>query len=470
MKDKPKAPRTSELKPFELPNNPKITYSPRPDMTKRNTITDTVFRTGIDTLSEYSPRATSTSMVSKSDRIAHIARCLMLDTLAFDLLDRQIRDLGYASCRIDELGQAVAQSKLSYAGSYSDAGKQSFRIEHSEADQRLSIEGSGAMRFQSHNVVASGDVSMLVYAIMDQVNKEHGLQLPPALLYQLALGYLAEMTRIDAALLLKVPQGIEKSAFINALAIAAIKSGTNTSLYIGETVYFDQHSQSDAQKIYDKAAELKRARKGGLPDVGGVEDLEELNEETVRVESVFRKKCLTRIATKHGGLPHPCLFTKEMVAEMVIDQLEKFACIGHVMCNLDPHELLSIALPYRSTIAHWQNHVNLRDMLKSERVLKDHARYIWQNHKINIFAPPPDDIHVPMMLGDIVSPENFIPVPAKIRSNPTLFFELDMAAERKRLLRFPRSGIGFSPVYPYRRLIGGDDDDLLGFNAGHDQI
>jgi len=52
------------------------------------------------------------------------------------------------------------------------------------------------------------------------------------------------------------------------------------------------------------------------------------------------------IATKHGGLPHPCLFTKEMLAEMVLEQLEKFACIGHVMCNLDPHELLTIALPY----------------------------------------------------------------------------------------------------------------------------
>lgn len=470
MKDKPKAPRKSELKPFDHPNNPKITHSPKPDMSKRNTITDTVFRTGVDTLSKYSPRATSTSMVSMSDRIAHIASCLMVDTLAFDLPDRPIRDLGYASCRIDELGQVLANSTLSYAGSYSEAGKQSFRIEHSEADQCLSTEGSPSMRFQSHNVVASGDVTMLVYAMMERINKEHGLQLPASVLYQLALGRLAEMTRIDAALLLKVPQGIEKSAFINALAIAAIKSGTNTSLYIGETVYFDQHSQSDAQKIYDKAAELNRARKGGLPDIDGVEDLEELNEETVRVEPVFRKKRLTRIAAKHGGLPHPCLFTKEMLAEMVLDQLDKFACIGHVMCNLDPHELLTIPLPYRSTVAHWQNHMNLRNMVKSERVLKEHARYIWQNHQINIFAPPPDDIQVPMMLNDILAPENFIPVPTKIRSNPKLFFELDMEAERKRLLRFPRSGIGFSPVYPYRQQIGGDDDDLLGFNAGHGQI
>ena len=452
MKDKPQAPFKHQHIPFKNTTKPNSARNaPRPDTLKRNTITDTAFRTGVDTLNEYSSGATGSSMVSMSDRIAHIAHCLMVDTLAFDLPDRPIRDLGYSSGRIDEQGQVLANSMLSYAGSYSEAGKQSFRIEHSEACQCLSVEGSAAMRFQNHNVVAPGDVTMLVYAMVERINQEHGRLLPASVLYQLALGYLAEMTRIDAALLLKVPAGVKKDAFINAMAIAAIKSGTNTSLYVGETVYFDQHSQSDAQKIYDKAAELNRARKGGLPDIDGVEDLEELNQETVRVEPVFRKKRLTRIAAKHGGPPHPCLFTNEMLAEMILEQLDKFACRGHVMCNLDPHELLTIALPYRSTVAHWQNHMHLLDMVKSERVLKEHARYIRQNHQINIFAPPPDDIHVPMMLGDILSPENFIPVPAKIRSNPRLFFELDMRAERQRLLRFPRSGIGFLPVYPYQQ-------------------
>ena len=67
------------------------------------------------------------------------------------------------------------------------------------------------------------------------------------------------------------------------------------------------------------------------------------------------------------------------------------------------------------------------------RVLKEHAKYIWDNHKIDIDGPPPDEMNVPMSLSDILKPENFMPVPAAIRSNPALFHEVDMDVRRAEL-------------------------------------
>lgn len=230
-----------------------------------------------------------------------------------------------------------------------------------------------------------------------------------------------------------MPEGVTKAALINALAIAGIQAGTNTSLYVNESVYFDQNSQMEASKFYDKTAELKRARKGGLPDVEGVELLVDLNEETIRLEAVFRTKKLVQVAKDHGDAPHPCVFTKEVLAKMVLDLLNKCSTPGQVFRRLELRELLTIPLPYRSPVAHWQNRMPLLDMVVSERVLKEHAKYIWDNHKINISGPQPDEMNVPMSLYDILKPENFMPVPADIRSNPALFHEVDMDKYRADL-------------------------------------
>ena len=42
-------------------------------------------------------------------------------------------------------------------------------------------------------------------------------------------------------------------------------------------------------------------------------------------------------------------------------------------------------------------------------------------------------MNVPMSLSDILKPENFMPVPAAIRSNPALFHEVDMDVRRAEL-------------------------------------
>jgi hypothetical protein len=215
-------------------------------------------------------------------------------------------------------------------------------------------------------------------------------------------------------------------------------------------VYFDQSSQSEAAKLYDKEAELRRARKGGLPVLPGIEELLALNKRTVRLECVFRAKRLVQIAKVYGGRPHPCLFTKELLAEMVLTLLQKLSLHGNIFRRLDGAELLTIPLPYRSTFAHWQNGAVLQDMVKSERVLKEHKTFLKMKFNVNLSKPYPGLVREPMSLSEILVPANFIPVPEVVRNNPDLFYQIDMEAERRKLRPNARSsGISWVIVNPY---------------------
>ncbi|BDT66117.1 hypothetical protein os1_02700 [Comamonadaceae bacterium OS-1] len=411
----------------------------------RNTISSTL--DSDDMLhSEDSANTTGIGLVHGGDGLLdyvdamtnHIADCLMVDTLDLTLsnvpsINRA--DLKRAYGQIDDNNELVGDSDWAKGSLQSPHGKQSLRVRYVQKTKQLTVEGSPAMHYQGQNVVSSGDVTMLSYMMFRAVNKQLRVDLPIQVGYEIANGRLAEVTRIDVVLLLRVPDGVMKSALINALAIAGIQAGNNISLYVNESVYFDQNSQTESQKLYDKAAQLGHARKGGLPDVEGVELLNDLNEKTIRLEAVFRTRKLVQVAKQHGSRPHPCVFTPKVLAKMVKDLLYKYSSHDQIFRRLDYKQLRAIALPYRSTVAHWQNDMCLEDMVISDRVLKEHAAYIWNNHRINIKGPSPDSMHVPMSLYDILSPKNFIPVPPDIRNSPVLFHEEDMDSNRSSIQR-----------------------------------
>lgn len=426
------------------------------DMFNGNTITTTLEReltvTSTDSTGPANGNSTSGGC-GLPDYVNHIAGCLMVDTLDLQLEGTFSAtpvklDSSFVRRGIDE--ELVDDSSWDKGSIFGQTGKRSLRARHVGKTKTLTVEGSSAMHNQGQNVVSSGNVTMAAFSMFRAVNKYYGLGLPDHVGNQIAHGQLVEVSRIDVSLLLRVPDGITKSALINTLALAGFKAGTNTSLYVNESVYFDQNSQLEAEKIYDKQTELNRARKGGLDDIEGGQLLVDLNEKTLRLEAVFRKKRLVQIAAAHGGRPHPRLFTTTLLAEMVLGLLKKHSFSGQVFRRLENQELLAIPLPYRSTVAHWQNHMNLRDMVVSDRVLKEQAAYIWTNHKINILGPQPDEMNMPMSLSELLSPINFMPVPAEIRANPTLFFEMDMDAVRANLGHRVGSGISGVIISPYR--------------------
>ena len=378
--------------------------------------------------------------------LQHIADCLMVDTLDLEvpgIASVDDTELKRAFGQFDVDGSLKNETDWRKGALKAPTGKQSLRVRHVKKTKCLHIEGSNAINRQGQNVVSSGDVTMQAYLMCRDVHKQLNLQLPVRMGYELAHGRLAKVTRIDVVLLLKVPDGMTKATLINALAIAGIRSGINTSLFVSESVYFDQNSQVEGTKVYDKTAELERARKGGLPDVKDVELLVELNKKAARLEAVFRAKKLAQVARKLGKPIEPATFTKEVLAQMVLDLLNKNVCHGQVFRRLHTEELRAIPLPYRSTVAHWQNGMELLDMVASERVLKEQARYIWQNHKIDIIkGERPDSINESLSLVEVLAPKQFMPVPPVIRDNPNLFHAVDMEKQRKELAEQLAASLG----------------------------
>jgi hypothetical protein len=384
--------------------------------------------------------------------IAHVGNCLCLDTvgLAYCPVDKnsakQFKHFGPKN--ID--GKGIPGEDWAKSSLQGPSGKRSLIAQYVPATRKLTIEGSNAMHRQGHNVVASGDMIMTAYSMAHDVQLSSKMGWPVHTGYQIAHGNDIEVTRIDVVLLLRVPQGVSKAEFLNALAISAIAAGRNIGLYSGESVYFDQASQLEAFKIYDKAAELRRSRKAGLPKHEGVEELVELNERTVRVEFVFRAKRLEQIAKKHGGRPFPRLFTKVLLAKMVLTLLRKLRLDGDLFRRLESTKLSAIPLPYRSTFVHWRNGEDLSLMVTSERVLKTHKAYLKKNFNINLNAPSPRDDRELISLAETLNPTNFVPVPESVRNNPELFYELDMEEKRKQLKKRVGPGISSAVIDPYR--------------------
>jgi hypothetical protein len=122
------------------------------------------------------------------------------------------------------------------------------------------LEGSAAMHFQGHNIVSPGDMTMLSWAAIRaaRLGLNLGINLDRA--KEFVRGHGLDVTRVDTPVLLKKPVGIATAAAINGLALAGLLAGNNTSVYVGESVYFDQHSQISAMKIYDKLAQVSRSR------------------------------------------------------------------------------------------------------------------------------------------------------------------------------------------------------------------
>jgi len=139
-------------------------------------------------------------------------------------------------------------------------------------------------------VVSSNDLTMLTHEMVKAVHETHPLNLPRDLRLLLARGRYAEVTRLDVAVLVRVPDGMSKAALVNAVALANVMAGSNMSLFANEATYGDPSSQMQAWKLYDKFLELLRKGKFELPDSAAKEALTDLCNRTLRLEFVYRKK------------------------------------------------------------------------------------------------------------------------------------------------------------------------------------
>jgi len=415
------------------------------------------------------PRYVSTSNTVKpaiistdySQYLERTAGLVMVDTVGLSLDFADI-DLLNAVARVndtDEPGQQRRWAKQSLRGA---SGRQSIALSTKtvkvgkglvvpggpKTHTQLHVEGSVAMHVQGQNIVSSADVPMLAYQLFKAVNGQTPLVVPSSRKLDIARGLDAEVTRIDVAVMLRVPKALTKAAVINAIAVAAAKARLPISLYPNETVYFDQHSQYCAGKLYDKAQQLEDKDAKGGDRVS--DSLRQLADRTIRMEFVFRKKYFRNHPELKGKKAYPVWFTKERLAFMLLEQLDRISVKGHLPRRLDKYDLLSIPLPYRHAVAHWQNGMSVRDFYNSDRTLREHRTFIQNNfHSIDILGPAPVTIDGDIDLMDLISPANFVPVPDEIRADKQAFFEENMEPIIERLKCAVGSGISGVFVDPY---------------------
>lgn len=360
---------------------------------------------------------------------AHIEECLMVDTLGLCVHDADTSKLEKQFKQVDG-GEASEWSKGAISTA---AGKQALKVRGIKSKRQLRIETSPAFLRQVHNVISSGDVTMLAFAGMQSANRELDLGLPLKRGAEFAHGRGIEVTRVDTPVLLAKPPGLSTAAVLNAVALAGLMAGNNISVYANETVYFDQHSQQAAIKLYDKAAEMASKRKLKVPATANTAELLQLAQDTIRLEAVYRQKMLKVLFSDHAQLT-PALLTKSTLAHMLVDLLAKYDLKRDIRRPLNQEQLIAIPRRFRPWVTYWQAGQDALRLMDNNVTEYSRAHgYLELKHGINIYAPPPVEIEDRIELGDILHPSNFVPVPAALKKDSTLFFELDMDVVREEL-------------------------------------
>lgn len=403
-------------------------------------------------------------MNTADKNLQHLMDCTMIDTMGLRVPDVPNAKLPRAFSQVSDGDDIAVNTGWAKGSLESESRKkgQSLRVRTVKSKSQLLVEGSNAIHYQGHNIVSSGDAVMTAYSMLDAVRQTYPLQLNDKMRpWEFMRGEGIEVTRIDIPFMLKTPAGVSVGAIVNALALAGIRSGLVTTLFPRETVYFDQHSQLQSLKAYDKSAEMMQAKnKFEFPSSENATALRLLTKDAVRLEAVYRLKSLTR--RFEGKLPLPSMLSPDVLARMVMELLEKYNLRGTLRSRLGRAELQKIRPVYRTTVALWQQGEEMMSFFgNDEGLFKSHRRIIKAEYGIDILLPHPGAIDVPMELGDVLRTENFVPVPAEIRADRSLFYARDMQAEWRNYCRVQRI-TSVSSVYlnPYKL-----DDDLPAANT-----
>ncbi|TYQ14095.1 UNVERIFIED_ORG: II/X family phage/plasmid replication protein [Zoogloea ramigera] len=405
-------------------------------------------------------------MTKDNEGLQHMTDCVMIDTMGLRVDGVSGVKLPKKFAQVSDDPAVVHNSSWAKGNLKSESGKyMPLRVRSVKSGSKLLVEGSNSMQYLDHNIVSSNNAVMTAFSMLDAVRRQYPLEFgylqQPMVFRQ---GELVEVTRIDTPAMLKIPDGLDAGAVLNGLAFAALRAGVVCSIFPGESVYFDQHSQLASMKAYLKALELKqKKREHRLAASENTDALIYLAENTLRFEAVYRLKHLSR---HFGGKPvTPSMLSPKTLACMFLNLLEGYDLKGLMSRWLSKEELYAVRMPYRSTVELWQHGVDLKKVFKGdEKLLASHRRVLKKEYSIDIFLPSPRAIEVPVELGEILRAENFVPVPAAIKADPSLFYTRDMQAEwLARTRELGQRGISSLYVDPYHYDQDVDEDE----DGGH---
>lgn len=355
-----------------------------------------------------------------------IEDCIMVDTvgLAVDDIDAALPTR--VSTENDEKAWSTDHGNMNSA-----SGRRTFSVRHLKGKKRLLVEGSCAAHYQEHNIVCSNNMAMIAFSMLKAVKEWHELKIPLEKAREFARGESIAITRVDVPVLIRVPTGMSVGTVINGLACAGLRCGLNVALYQNESFYYDQASQLAALKGYDKARQLAQRRKNvPLPETDAATLLGELAASTVRLEAVFRQKYFASHEWFRGEVVTPSRLSPTVLASILLDLLKKYDLRGSLRARLRQEDLWQIPRRFRGAVAFWQNGGDmLRYFDHNTRTFGQHRKFLSENYSIDIGGRPPGEIEVPVQIGDILSPANFVPVPDAVRRDPQLFHSLNMRDE-----------------------------------------
>lgn len=361
------------------------------------------------------------------DSFEHISDCIMVDTLQWRVQDI---DLSQLPRKFSEVGGNDSQ-KWAIGQLKGTTGRNSLRARGVKSKGELVMEGSPASHFQGHNIVSSGDATMLVFAGLRAAKEKFDLKIPAKRALAFAKGDEIGVARIDTPLMMAVPDDLDRAAVINALGMAGVIAGLNISIYSNQSVYFDQSSQSSSLKAYDKYAEYQ-SRRHGKPEVTEtIHDCLELASKTIRWEPVYRQKFL--MAQFDGRLPSPSELLSARLATWFTQMLGKYDLRRDLRRYSNEEDLLSIPMKFRLPAFLWLTGRNVRLHFDgNERSYKAAVRYLKAKHSINIeAASPQESFPYRIEVGELLRPENFLPVPQEVKNDKDAYLNLDMAYERR---------------------------------------
>jgi hypothetical protein len=358
-----------------------------------------------------------------------IGSLVMLDTLGLSVHDMDPDKLTNKSVQLG----AGDEKKHSWESRFNAIGKRTYTVNAVKSRRRFDVEGSPALHHQGHNVVSSGDVPMLAFTMLRDLNRFGDWEIPLDRALQFANGKGSEVTRLDMPVLLRKPPHIDTSALVNGIAMSGIAAGLNMSVYINKSVYFDQHSQLISLKVYDKAAHLAKLRKSKIPQTPATELLMDLARRTLRLEAVFRGKWLKR---RYPGGAAPEIFTREELGKLLLEVLERYDLRRDIRKGLLEEDLYRLPPVFRPAVAAWQAGFSaLRALHGDTELLEKAAAYMQANWSIDIKGPPPGDLPYAIEVGELFSPSNFVPAPPELLADGALFHHLDLSCARADLQR-----------------------------------
>lgn len=402
----------------------------------------------------------SDGTASLLDQLDHVAECVMLDTIGLEIHNAWVK-LPKTVAAVDDEMAADEDSARGYGRTQRDSGKKSFHVtcrklskkqriveaavltkggshlpkagtaEARALESMIYIEGSPAMHYQEHNIVASNDVTMLAHDMVKAVYGEHRFDLSKKRRLAIARGRDVLVTRLDVVVLVNLPEGADKEAVINAVALALAMNGCNMQVFAGQSVYCDPSNQMRAWKLYDKDAEMAFRKGFQAPDTEAGRVLVDLYKNKLRLEFVFRRKYFASHTMFRGHPVYPQRFDPELLALMVVEELARTRMFGKLARRYSQDELLSVPMPYRTTLALWQNGGDVRAVLGDEANM--HRSYLRKRFKgLDIFKASPAVLPAALTFAEVLHPRNFVVVPQVVKEDGKLFHTTDMEAEIAR--------------------------------------